>query len=285
MKKKFKVAIIVALITGLTGILAAVLSSILGRTNEYSEPGIANNEGILIQGDGNNLYNETNIYNSLDDFFKDKNETELLNIAYKYIKEDDVDIAVNIYNKLKDNKYALINLSLIYVTGNSSNGISYKKAEEYYIKADCVEAKRGLLALYLYYDGNDNKFEEKLEKLLYELLYDINDEVVWNYISLSLFDMEWAEYSQEYNVSKQDFSFSMYELYEWEYTYNYYRGYNPPSDKHNIRWIFNDIDFENTTPYAIYRQQLRVYLKNITLLKGYYYEQDGNMYMDGNIEI
>lgn len=260
-----------AVITGICTIIAAVVAG-SGHTTVHKES-IGQNNGTIISGN-NNLYIEGdvdagNTVYSIE--LSNMSEKDKLNIAIEACMEDEFDRAYNIYKECEA-QIALLNLGYIYANGLSYVGKNIEKAEDAYIQADCVEAKRGLLILYI-----ENGMMQKAQDICKELMWVLDDSVTWDYILNCIYEQSWEEYQKEHDIAKLDFLFDFNLMYEWEYIDNYYRGYNPPSDTERTRWIFQGVDFDvsngNNHPYIIYREQIRRYTNGIDSMASLYYEE------------
>lgn len=286
-----------ALITGACTIIAALIGlascndlkgaiedgnvpAEIGDSSESGDISVTNDEGTVMVGDGNtyvggdiNYDNSTNVTYSLD-VTKASNDDKL-KMAQRACVEGDYDIAYDIYIE-SDEQIALLNLGYIYANGISYVGEDKKKAEECYKKANCLEAKRNLLIFYL-----ENERVEEAQILFVELLWGIDDKVTWDYVANCLFNQSWDEYQAENGIEKETFSFDFSKLYEWEETDNYYRGFNPPGDTIQTRWIWQGTDFdtsgESNHSYDVYRAQRCVFTKGWDTMQCMYYEVDGKL--------
>lgn len=123
--------------------------------------------------------------------------------------------------------------------------------------------------------------DEAKEKCV-ELLWNLDADITWDYISNCLYQKSWDEYQEEMRCIKAEFSFDMNQLYEWEYIDNYYEGYNSPSNTARMQWIIQGIDFEVgdgvNHPYAVYRAQMRVYAMGVEMMESMYCELDGELH-------
>lgn len=255
------IGVIISLITAIIEFADTILTTL---SNEV-EIGIG---AVNIGGDTDNKYTEYN-YD-----FENMSEKELLRLSKAACLREDYNYAYEIYtcDKMKDNKLGLINLGYIYAHGYSYIGVDYQKAEECYIHADCVEAKRNLLILYL----ESRADADKIINILTELLFQIDDDITWNYITYTLYDESLETYIE--NNSKEDLSFELDELFQWEDSGQTYMGSCPPSDTSNSRWIPVGVDWQELTPYSIYKVQEVRYHKYITLIESLYYEENDILY-------
>lgn len=262
------VAIITAIVGVTTGIIIWNSTKIVDSTITY------NNAENAVRGDAY-IDNSTNITYKTE--YIQNEELDIMDRAKIACQEGDFDTAFDLY-KEREAKDALINMGYIYAYGYSYMGEDIQKAEEYYIKANCVEAKRNLLILYI-----ENEMDEKVKKLCAELLWSIDDAITWDYISNCLYKKSWDSYQEEMGITKEDFSFNINQLYEWEYSDSYYRGENPPSDTTRKRWIIQGIDFESgegyNHSYSVYRAQVRSYAIGIENMESLYFENEGKLYM------
>ena len=286
-KKKAKLKIILKII----GVIAAVLAvpatiHIIVNKNDQIIIGNINGDGIVVnQGDNSNINttinNETHydINNNISNYiqqnydFENMNEQELLRSAKVAWLAEDYNYAYDIYilDKLKESRVASINLGYIYANGLLYGEADFQKAEECYLKANCVEAKRNLLALYL--DFRED--EEKIDALINDLLWQEDDKITWDYMIHTIYDLALEEYTED--KSKENFVYDMSELFEWIYTENYYEGATPPLDNIHSRWIPVGVEWNDLTPYSEYREQQIRYSKYIAILENVYYEEDDNL--------
>jgi hypothetical protein len=254
-----------------------------------------NTEPVFIEGDGNNIINgnnntinqgdtvinkSTDVINSGLDFdFENKTDIELIRLANNACLIENYDYAFDIYTLPQMKKYnvAMLNLGYIYENGLSYVGQDYDNAKECYLIFDCIEAERNLLSLYIKKDDRD----DSLMDILIDLLWNKYDDITWDYIALSLFDESWSEYSEEQAVSKDEFTFKLNDLYEFEYTNNYYNGYNPPENTNFSFWALQSVDIvkdeTHNYPCPLYREMKSRAIKNIELLDKLYYLRDDEL--------
>lgn len=228
---------------------------------------------VIITNVNNNTYEQQDSEIFLNYNFEDMSKQELLRIAKTACLSENFDYAYDIYTSeiLKDNQVALINLGYIYANGLSYIGTDYQKAEECYIKADCIEAKRNLLALYL----DSRKDKEKINELINDLLWQNNDELTWNYMFLTVYDILPEMNIQD--ISKEKFEYDINLLFEWNYTEHHYEGATPPRDTIHSRWIPTGVKWINTIPYSIYVEQQIKYSKYLDILSNTYYEENNKL--------
>lgn len=290
MKKKDNHKIIIEIIGAIAIILVAIIQTFgVGKSEDEEEKtkidiSVEGSENTVINGDNNEIINKKSINNyattivNLDYSFDDKSIEELLGMANSACINGEYNYAFDIYNhpSLAINKLAMLNQGYIYEHGLSYVGVDYSKAKECYELADCVEGKRNLLSLYL------KTGEAAAGDLFRDLLWNDNDNIVWNYISKCLYNKSWEMYSSETSITKDEFEFVIDSLYEWEYTDNYYQGYNPPQDTELSRWIYQGTDYEvdegHNHPYDIYREQVIKFSKEIDDINTLFYMQNETLY-------
>lgn len=299
MKIKHKIKVLAIIIPAAVSIIMPFFQEKWAKQREVSDEGdhvadiynteVENSNSIIgdnnsiVEKNENNFFDVDNIINnniveSENYDFSNKTPDELLKIANNACINGKYDLAFDIYNCdiLECNKLARINLGYIYENGISYVGENLEKAEEYYKELDCIEAKRGLLSLYL------KSQREEIVELFADLLWGECDEKTWDYVSLCLFDLSWYDYSRENGCSKDEFSFRISDLYEFEKTNEYYKGYNPPQDSEIIKWILTDIKSvinENSFhSYCIYEKYVAKYSKYISNLSCLYYSIDDIFY-------
>lgn len=274
-ENKLKIAIVKGIVAIITTIFGVTTGAIIWNNNKIVDSTITYNDAENIINGDVHIDNSTNITYETEHI-----QSEALGVldrARIACQEGDFDTAFDLY-KDREEKVALINIGYIYAHGNSYVGKDIEKAEESYVKANCIEAKRNLLILYI-----ENEMTEKAKGLCMELLWAIDDEVTWDYISNCLYQKSWDSYKEEMGITKKDFSFNLSQLREWEYSDSYYNGYNPPSDTEGKRWIIQGMDFESgegyNHPYFVYRAQVCTYAKGIENMESLYFENDGKLYM------
>lgn len=244
--------------------------------------GAINGDDVVIkQEESNNIsttiYNETyqntNNYIQQDYDFENMSEQELSRRAKAACLAESYDDALAIYKYegLEDNKAALVNLGYIYAKGLSYEGFNYQKAEECYIKANCVEAKRNLLALYLDVREDTNKIDE----LVNDLLWQEEDKIAWEYMLYTVYDMSVQEYTEE--MLEEEFTYEIDSLFQWEYAGHYYDGPTPPMDSTRSRWIATDLNWEEFRSYSVYSEQQVRYSVYIDIMEHLYYEENGEL--------
>ena len=270
-----------SVIQGLCAIIAAVLSVALGGAGiAYYIHSINSNtmvydnrEEKVVNG---NVYVDKSSYISHDAYINNISIENELGIAYVACRKEDFDTAYQIF-KDKEDQVALVNLGYIYANGLSYVGEDIRRAEECYINADCIEADRNLLILYL-----KNEMVDEMINKCKELLWLTDDAATWDYITNCLYQETWMEYQEETGCTKEEFSFDLNRLYEWEYIDEYYTGFNPPSDTVIMQWVLQGVDFETSDerfhPYCIYRAQMRVYAIDVQMMEKMYYEDDMKLY-------
>lgn len=269
-----------ALIGGGCTVLAAFIANGVSN-NQTNTIKVEDNSGTIINGDGNSyVEGDVNYDNSIKTTYSisvdNSSSIQQLKAAQKACINGDYDIAYDIYAE-RNETIAKLNLGYIYANGLSYVGEDIEKAEKCFKEADCIEAKRNLFILYIESDrGEDAK------NLLINLLWNIDDNVTWDYIANCLYGQSWDEYQNENNIDKSQFSFDFSLLYEWEDTNGEYRGYNPPSGTMQTRWVCRGVDFavgEGVNhPYIIYGSQTRKYAKEISIMSSMYYENEGMLY-------
>lgn len=290
MKRKYKIIILTSII-GLFGTISAAFinkrqESVLlpAPASEIQPITTINIDGGItaINGDNGNIQNgdtvnnnNTTIITTLDYNFE-KTEEQLLLMANNACINQQYDYAYDVYTcgKLDNNSLALINLGYIYAKGISYVGENYDKAESCFLQADCVEAKRNLLALYL---RNQNR--NRAEDVLIDLLWNSDDEITWNYISGCLFDKTFVDYAEENNINKLEFELDLEKMFEMEETDNTCRGYHGFNDRDVSIWLPVGVDFnENYDPYTIWRLYIKKFYKNMDIIESMYYEENGEYY-------
>ncbi len=268
MKKKYIVAIIIPIITTvIAGIFGIIHARITSNSNSEDKSVQAENvkenitnisypESDLTQIDNikeNTIYISydyrteeiltNNNYNTIYNFGEstDGYEEILLLMAEDYYKSEKYDLAIKAYSLecLSDNKVALTNLGYIYAHGFDEHEPDEQKAKEYYLKADCIEASRNLLALYL---SNSEEHKEESIELLKDLLFRKNDDVTWDFVSLCLFDKVWEDYAETTDIQKEEFKFDFYGLYDrWIYQGGS-EGLYVPDDGEGIQYVLTGWD-------------------------------------------
>lgn len=266
-----------AVVQGICAILAALLGVsgvVIWNNTKISNSTVNYNEGENIVNGDASIDNSTNITYEFNT--TTEKEGNILDMARAACMEGDYDKALDLY-KEREEPIASINIGYIYAHGLSYVGKDIQKAEEYYLKAGCIEADRNLFILYL----ENGMVDEAVQKCT-ELLWTLNDDITWDYIANCLYQKSWDEYQEETGCTKEKFSFDMNLLYEWEYIDNYYRGANPSSDTQRMRWILQGDDFEvgdgENHPYSIYRAQICVYAMRVEMMETMYYELNGKLY-------
>ncbi len=174
---------------GVCTIIAAVIGVIVCSEFGYwiwNQVTVNNPDNQKIEGDNvNYVEGDVNIDNSVKNTYdvdiSTMNEENKLDIARDACIEGDFDKAYDIYSE-SDEKVAMINLGYIYANGYAYVGKNVERAEEYYVKADCTEAKRGLFILYL-----ENGMMEKAQAVCSDLLWEIDDKLTWDYIANCLY--------------------------------------------------------------------------------------------------
>ena len=91
-------------------------------------------------------------------------------------------------------------------------------------------------------------------------MLDINSYDFYNYLSFCEYGISIDEFRKD-NVTNLEYH--QENFYQYSYTNDTYRGYNPPADTFQSRWIFSGIDFDDNTPYIIYRRQELLYFDMI----------------------
>lgn len=272
---QLKITIIKGVVAIITTIFGVTTGLIIWNNNKIVDSTITYNDAENIINGDVNIDNSTNI--TYETEHMQSEELGVLDRARIACQEGDFDTAYDLY-KEREEKVSLINIGYIYAHGNSYVGKDIEKAEAAYIKANCVEAKRNLFVLYI-----ENGMTEKAKGLCMELLWSIDDEVTWDYISNCLYEKSWESYKEEMGITKEEFSFDLSQLHEWEYSDSYYRGYNPPSDTDRKRWIIQGMDFDSgegyNHPYFVYRAQVRTYAIGIENMESLYFERDGELYI------
>lgn len=266
---------------GVCAILGTILAVILGGSGLAYYISTRNIDTTIYNSSGENIVNgDVHIDNSTDVSYtingQIQSTDEVVDLAYTACLEGDYDKAYVLY-KNSDEQIALLNLGYILAHGLSYVGEDVQKAEEYYHKADCIEAERNLFIFYL-----DNGMKEEAQEKCKELLWTLSDDVTWDYITNCIYQKSWNDYQEETGNTKDDFTFDFNDLYEWKYIDNYYQGYNPPSDTSRIRWIFQGMDTESGNKmnhsYCIYREQIRVFSVGVDKMENMYYELGGELY-------
>lgn len=297
-KKVIKlISIFVSLVTTIIVAVSEVIQASYNRKKE-GENVISNQveetviNGVAYDGDGGSINSNIKIENISGDKvisnqwesvanntiikLREETDKELLLEAATFCSDGEYDRARVLYERgeIINYKSSLINLGYIYAKGLSIVGMNYGKAEEYYKMAGCIEAKRNLLALYLY------TYQDQQVMAILSELFDAGDKITMEYLCYCLYNMSLEEYCEnsdnEINISELNIE----DLYNWEYDGGEYRGYNPPANTVSSRWIFSGIDFDSeySTPYAIYKRQSQRYTKGVNMLEQLYYEEDGILY-------
>lgn len=266
-----------AVFQGICAILAALLGVsglVIWNNTKITNSTVNFNEGENIVNGDASIDNSTNITYEFNT--TTEKEGNILDMAHAACMEGDYDTAFDLY-KEREEPVASINIGYIYAHGLSYVGEDIQKAEEYYLKAGCIEADRNLFILYL----ENGMVDEAVQKCT-ELLWTLDDDITWDYIANCLYKKSWVDYQEETGCTKADFSFDMNFLYEWKYIDNYYRGYNPPSNTASMQWILQGVDFDVgdgvNHPYSVYRAQMRVYAMGVNVIENMYYELDGKLY-------
>lgn len=286
-KKKVKLKIILKIIAAIASILlsAATISVIVYKNNQVKIEENNKSNVIINHSDGgdistwvnnginNNINNNINNYIQQDYDFENMSQYELQRRAREACLFEDYNYAYDIYrlDQMKKSKVALINLGYIYANGLAYEDIDFEQAEKYYLNADCVEAKRNLLVLYL--DFRED--EEKIIALIDDLLWQENDEVTWDYMTRIIYGLSLENYLQE--NYKEDFTYDISLLFQWEYSGQKYEGQNPPFDNERSRWIAVGMEWIDDTPYSVYEEQQIKYSIYLNLLENIYYEEDGKL--------
>lgn len=269
---------------GVCTIIAALITLLACAGGVYwiwNRVTVTNSGNITVNGENvNYVEGDVNVNNSVRNTYtmdiSAMSEENKLDIAREACTEGDFDKAYDIYSESSE-QVALLNLGYIYANGHAYVGKDLEKAEECYSKADCTEGKRGLFILYL-----ENGMMEKAQAVCSDLLWEIDDNLTWDYIANCLYKKTWREYQEESGATKAEFSFDSSLLFEWSYVDNYYSGYTPPEDTARSRWVFQSIGYEVDEqvnhPYVTYREQRIAYDRMVEVMEGLYYEDEGKMY-------
>ena len=273
-ENKLKITLIKGIVAIITAVFGVTTGIIIWNNNKIVDSTVTYNDAENIINGNVQIDNSTNITYETENI-----QSEALGVldrARLACQEGDFDTAFDLY-KDREEKVALINIGYIYAHGNSYVGKDVEKAEAAYMSANCIEAKRNLFILYI-----ENEMREEAKGLCMELLWSIDDEVTWDYLSNCLYQKPWKSYEEEMEVSKKEFSFILDQLYEWNDSDSYYRGYNPPSNTERKCWKYQGTDFESgegyNHPYFVYRAQVRTYAKGIENMEALYFESDGKLY-------
>lgn len=251
-KKKYReylkvVNIIISAIVGILGVSTISISLI-----------------FVLGGNVQLGHNITNYYNN------DK-QHDLLLIGKNQIEAGNYEEAFATYNSkdLEDNDYAKINIAYLYAHGlGTEENIS--KALEIYNEVDTDEAKRNKLGLLiaLNYQGNyyQSSYNEQIDELINYFIKK-DDYYFWNFLSLSKFGRCIDEILEEDPFIKQNFSFSLSDLYVFECKRGKYT--DPPRNTAYVWYKFVGADFDvnpnvsQTFPYFYYDMYQLKYLKYI----------------------
>lgn len=210
---------------------------------------------------------ETNIYQF-------DSALDILEQANIMLRKGEYDEALLAYEDTKcaKNQAVLINLGYLYGNGLTLKGEDIDKAISLYLEADCVEAKRNLLALYL-----KHRMYDEAESILAVLL-DGQDKITIECVAKSLYEGTEYPEANEIEIKSDKVALLIDYLIEWKYIDNWYRGYNPPSDTRNTMWIFQGIDFavDNSVnhPISSYRECVRLFVQGIQDIEKCYYLED-----------
>ena len=225
-------------------------------------------DNVSISGDVN-VGNTNIINNSYQYDFETIDELTQANI---YMQTGKYDEALSIYQneEYSEDKAVLINLGYLYGNDLTYYGVDIQKAADFYIKADCIEGYRNLLALCL-----KNGELKTAEDILIQLI-DVGDDVTVEYIHSCLAGTDY----ENIEVLSSDVANIISALIQWIYYDQWYKGFNPPEDTFLDRWIFQGIDYSATGntnyPYVTYRKQIRIFYNCIDMIeKCYYITEDG----------
>lgn len=295
--KKERVIVVVSVL-----LITVTLSAVLHFTNKSQDKDVVNtNQGIsIISENGNNntsisedeiVSEEQNIdmkWNNVDvggdvnvgnnkitnnySYHYESESVDELTQANIYMQEGKYDEALSIYQKedFSKDKAVFINMGYLYGNDLTYYGLDIQKSVDCYIKADCVEGYRNLLALCL------KTGETELAESILVQLIDMEDEVTVEYIRACIkgTDYENTEISSSNTVN------IISALFQWINYDQWYKGFNPPDDTFSDRWIYQGTDYSSTDstnhPYVTYRKQIRIFYKYIDMIeKCYYITEDG----------
>ena len=225
-------------------------------------------DNVSISGDVN-VGNTNIINNSYQYDFETIDELTQANI---YMQSGKYDEALSIYQneEYSEDKAVLINLGYLYGNDLTYYGVDIQKAADFYIKANCIEGYRNLLALCL-----KNGELKTAEDILIQLI-DVGDDVTVEYIHSCLAGTDY----ENIEVLSSDAANIISALIQWIYYDQWYEGFNPPDDTFSDRWIYQGTDYLSTDstnhPYVTYRKQIRIFYKCIDMIeKCYYITEDG----------
>ena len=262
---------IIILLAAIATIIGFVVSGIFSNPKDAltENENISDNEITYVEQATNIMINEINYTTNIT---TNTEITDELGQAKLCMLHGEYDEALMIYEKdvYADCIDALVNLGYIYANGLSYKGTDIQKAVDLYMKANCTEASHNLLALFL------KSRDKDAAEILLNRFIEVNDTEVISYLQATLLI---DDVLGEKKISTDATSKLIEALYEWEYTDNRYNGYNPPADTFSSRWIIQGIDTAEDRnvnhPYLIYREQIRVFIKNIEMLEKVYFTEDG----------
>lgn len=225
------------------------------------------NGGTVEIGNQNNTYNSYAYY--------DQGVVDKLVLANTFMCQGKYDEALSIYQneEFKDNTAVLINMGYLYGNGLTYYGEDLQKAADYYMRANCKESFRNLLAMCLKVGATEQA------KSVLEALLRHEDSVTIEYIENCL---DGTEYDENIEISEANAGKIIECLNEWEYTDRCYNGDNPPSNTYDSCWIFQGQKYEVSDqvnhPYSVYREMARPLRKGLDLLEKCYYQTEEGMF-------
>lgn len=246
-------AVLGAIVTGLFGLAG----NLMGNNNEMET---GRNTGIVIS-DSQNI-GTVSIDNSHDtnfleysDHYTTYDEEKLLLLAdTAYIDEDfEKCFEILIKEELQETPIALYNLGFMYLNGLYVEQ-DYEKADSYFEMSNSIAGERGKLVSAIMKKDYDTI------KHTIAFLTSQNDYDTWNYLSYCNYDKSIDDVLENSFNMKENFRYSIENFYRYEYSDDYYKGYNPPTDSFCEKWISQNWCNTNSHTYLVYRKQEIQYL-------------------------